>query len=41
MMRRSPQATLDTVATNNPIRSAGITPAPSVHPNFYGDKSHD
>jgi len=41
MMRRLPNAILDTVATDNPIRTAGITPGPSVKPNLLGDKSDD
>ncbi|MCL4141331.1 UNVERIFIED_CONTAM: hypothetical protein GTU68_006087 [Idotea baltica] len=41
MMRRSPEESLRAVATDNPIRSAGITPAPSVDKNILGDKNHD
>ncbi len=41
MMRRSPEETLSTVATDNPIRSAGITPAPSVNKNILGGNHHD
>ena len=41
MMRRSPEDTLRTVATDNPIRSAGITPAPSVNKNILRGENHD
>ena len=41
MMRRPPNTLLNTVATDNVIRSAGITPAPSIKPNILEGKTDD